>query len=116
MVQELDNAIARPPIGISSRAPSTVLFVAEPLPDGAARQGPRNARREILADQDSDVGQSNAEVAAEQGCHGGDALKLKALGEANREQDRTHEPAVVQHLTPLKSPRNLRRGVAPDEA
>jgi hypothetical protein len=41
MVQELDNAIARPPISISSRAPSTVLFVVEPVPDGAAWQGPR---------------------------------------------------------------------------
>jgi len=49
-------------------------LVAEPLPDGAARQGQRDARREIQADQDSDVGQSNAEVAAEQGCYGGDAL------------------------------------------
>src|SRR5229473_3179309 len=48
-----------------------------------------------------------------QRCYGGDALKLKAHGEANREQDRKHEPAVVQHLTPLKSPRNLGRGAAP---
>jgi hypothetical protein len=58
----------------------------QPWPDGAARQGQRDARREIQADQDSDVGQSNAEVAAEQGCYGGDALKLKAHGDANREQ------------------------------
>ena len=71
MVQEPDNAIAWPLISISGRAPGTVLFVAEPLPHGAARH--------------SDVGQSNAEVAAEQGCFGG-ALKLKAHGEANREQ------------------------------
>ena len=109
MVQELDNAIARPPISIRGRAPSTVLFVAEPLADGAGRQDQRDARRQILADQDSDVGQSNAEVAAEQGCYGGDASKLKAQGEANREQDDKHEPAVAQHLSPLKSPRNLRR-------
>src|SRR5713226_5701196 len=88
-------------------------LVAEPLSDGAARQGQRDARSEIQADQDSDVGQSNAEVAAEQRCYGGDALKLKAHGEANREQDGKHEPAVVQHLTPLKSPRNLGRGAAP---
>ena len=40
-------------------------------------------------------------------------MKLKAHGEANREQDGKHEPAVVQHLTPLKSPRNLGRGAAP---
>jgi hypothetical protein len=72
MVREPDNAIARPLISISGRAPSAVLFVAEPLPHGAAGH--------------SYVGQSNAEVAAEQGCYGGDALKLKAHGEANREQ------------------------------
>jgi hypothetical protein len=73
MVREPDNAIARPLISISGRAPSAVLFVAEPLPHGAAAGH-------------SDVGQSNAEVAAEQGCCGGDALKLKAHGDANREQ------------------------------
>jgi len=84
MVQQPDNAIARPPISIS--ASSTVLLSPEPLPDGAARQGPRDARRQTQADQDSHVGQSNAEVAAGQGCHGGAALKLKAHGEANREQ------------------------------
>jgi hypothetical protein len=90
--------------GHQHQVPKHCPLVTEPLPDGTARQGQCDARRKIQADQDSDVGESNAEVAAEQRCYGGDALKLKAHGEANREQDGKNNPAIAQHLTPLNLP------------
>jgi hypothetical protein len=71
--------------GHQHQVPKHCPLVTEPLPDGTARQGQCDARRKIQADQDSDVGESNAEVAAEQRCYGGVTLKLKAHGEANRE-------------------------------
>ena len=88
-------------------------LVAEPLPDRAARQRERNARREIQADQDSDVGEADAKLRAQQRRDRGDALKLEGHGEANHEQDGKDKPAIAQTLSLQGiSRRNLRCGEA----
>jgi hypothetical protein len=52
-------------------------LVADPFPDRAPRQRQRNARREIEADQESDIGKAGIEFGAEQRRDRSDALKLE---------------------------------------
>ena len=75
------SAMASSPISINTSAPSTVALSPNLLPDRAARQRQRDARREIEADQDADIGKADAEFAAEQRRNRGDALKLERHGE-----------------------------------
>ena len=75
-------------------------LVAKPLPDRAAGQRQRDARREIQADQDADVGKADAEFAFQQRRYRSDALELEAHGEADREQDGEDGPAIVQRFIP----------------
>jgi hypothetical protein len=68
--------------------------------NGAARQCQRNAGREIQSDQNADVGNTDAEFAAQQRRDGGNALKLERHGGANRKQYGKNAPAIAQRFHP----------------
>ena len=67
-----------------------------PFSDRAARQRQRDARREIEADQQSDIGKTGIEFGPEQRRDRRDALELKRHGEPHGEQNGQNAPAISQ--------------------
>jgi hypothetical protein len=94
--------ISRPAIWPLQQCDQHRRLVAEFLADGTARQRQRDAGGEIQADQDSDVGNADAEIMPEQRRDRGDALKLESHGEADHVQHGQNPPAIAQRLTPLE--------------
>src|SRR5439155_6534096 len=85
-------------------------LVAEPLADGAVRQAERNARCQVEADQQANVGELDAQVAAEQGRDGRNALELEGHGRPNGEQDGEYAPPTrIDHLPRPLSAREKER-------
>ena len=97
---ESANAMVKLPTSISANAPSTVPLVAEFLADRAARQRKRNSRRKVEPDQHADIGDADAELAAEQRRDRRHALELERHGGANQKQKGQDTPAIPQCVSP----------------
>ena len=69
---------------------------AELLTDSATGQRQRDAWREVEPDQQADIRKANAEFAAEQRRHRGDALELERHRQPHGEQNGQNAPAIAQ--------------------